>query len=152
MQAKEYAGSLNLSFILDTLLPVGTVYMTENANFDPNNSWGIGVWVKTAIDRVLQGTNDKNKVGTTIDAGLPNITGTVPTTNMGWKGWNGRKSGALSVETLTNPDRQEYLVRNTNEWGDIMLTIDASQSNPIYGSSDTVQPPAELVFIWKRIA
>ena len=152
MQAKEYAGSLNLSFILDTLLPVGTVYMTENANFDPNNAWGVGVWVKTAIDRVLQGTNDKNKVGTTIDAGLPNITGTVPTTNMGWKGWQGMKSGALSVEILVNPDRQEYHMQGTNEWGDILLTIDASQSNPIYGTSDTVQPPAELVFIWKRIS
>ena len=152
MQAKEYAGSLNLSFILDTLLPVGTVYMTENANFDPNSSWGVGVWVKTAINRVLQGTNDRSKVGTTIDAGLPNITGTVPTTSMGWRGWHGTKSGALSVETLVNPDRHEYLVRGTNEWGDMMLTIDASQSNPIYGSSDTVQPPAELVFIWKRIA
>ena len=152
MQAKEYAGSLNLSFILDTLLPVGTVYMTENANFDPNNAWGVGVWVNTAIDRVLQGTNDKNKVGTTIDAGLPNITGTVPTTSMGWKGWQGMKSGALSVETLVNPDRQEYHISNTNAWGDIRLTIDASQSNPIYGSSNTVQPPAELVFIWKRVS
>lgn len=152
MQAKDYAGSLNLSFILDTLLPVGTVYMTENANFDPNSSWGVGVWVKTAIDRVLQGTNDKNKVGTTIDAGLPNITGTIPVTNMGWKGWKGMKSGALSVDIGVNPDRHEYLIPNTNEWGDLLLTIDASQSNPIYGSSDTVQPPAELVFIWKRIS
>ena len=151
MQAKEYAGSLNLSFILDTLFPVGTVYMTENANFDPNNAWGVGVWVKTAIDRVLQGTNDKSKVGTTIDAGLPNITGHSPTSSMTWKGWKGQKSGALSLDVGINPDIREYVAQNTNAWGDGTLTIDASQSNPIYGSSDTVQPPAELVFIWKRI-
>lgn len=152
MQAKEYAGSLNLSFILDTLLPVGTVYMTENANFNPNNSWGVGVWVKTAIDRVLQGTNDKNKVGTTIDAGLPNITGSVPVSALGWKGWGVNKSGALSTNVDAIPDRSVYYATQTNDWGDMSLTLDASQSNTIYGSSDTVQPPAELVFIWKRIA
>ena len=151
-QAKSYAGSLNLSFILDTLLPVGTVYMTENANFDPNNSWGVGVWVKTAINRVLQGTNDKSKVGTTIEAGLPNITGRVPTSAFGWKNWNGMAMDALSVNVTTNPNRAEYRIQQSNEWGDAIVTIDASRSNPIYGSSDTVQPPAELVFIWKRIA
>ena len=152
MQAKEYAGSLNLSFILDTLLPVGTVYMTENANFDPNSSWGVGAWVKTAINRVLQGTNDKNKVGTTIEAGLPNITGNIPTSAFAWKGWYGMSSGSLSVHGNTVTDRAENKVPQSNEWGDLILTIDASHSNPIYGSSDTVQPPAELVFIWKRIA
>ena len=126
--------------------------MTENANFDPNNSWGVGVWVKTAINRVLQGTNDKSKVGTTIEAGLPNITGRVPTSAFGWKNWNGMAMDALSVNVTTNPNRAEYRIQQSNEWGDAIVTIDASRSNPIYGSSDTVQPPAELVFIWKRIA
>lgn len=153
-QAKDYAGSLSLSFILETLLPVGTVYMTENANFDPNNSWGVGVWVKTAINRVLQGTNDKSKVGTTIDAGLPNITGMAPSSALGWWGWNQSGfSGALSSEVSVVQNREPYLRRgSTSEWGDIVVKIDASKSNPIYGSSDTVQPPAELVFIWKRIS
>lgn len=152
MQAKDYAGSLSLPFILDTLLPVGTVYMTENAHFDPNKDWGIGVWEKTAINRVLQGTNDRSKVGTTIDAGLPNITGNTPTSALGWKNWNGMAVGALSVGVTTTPNRAEYQIQHSNEWGDTIVTIDASRSNPIYGSSDTVQPPAELVFIWKRIA
>ena len=152
MQAKDYAGSLNLSFILDTLLPVGTVYMTENANFDPNKDWGVGVWVKTAINKVLQGTDDKSKVGTTIDAGLPNITGSIPVSALGWKEWNNRQNGALSTNVNVIPNRSEPIEHQTNSWGDAVLNIDASQSNPIYGSSNTVQPPAELVFIWKRIA
>lgn len=145
MQAKEYAGSLNLSFILDTLLPVGTVYMTENANFDPNSSWGIGVWVKTAINRVLQGTNDRNKVGTTIEAGLPNITG-------GFKAY-----GAVALQSLSGAfyatgalARQAGGVNDNKERTEYVF--DASRSNSIYGTSNTVQPPAELVFIWKRIS
>lgn len=153
-QAIENAVSLNMSSILDTLLPVGTVYMTENANFDPNSSWGVGVWVKTAVDRVLQGTNDKRKVGTTIDAGLPNITGKSPSSALGWLGWNqSGSSGALSSKVDAVQNRVPYQQQvSTNEWGDISVNIDASKSNPIYGSSDTVQPPAELVFIWKRIS
>ena len=144
-QAKDYAGSLNLSFILDTLLPVGTVYMTENANFDPNSSWGVGVWVKTAINRVLQGTNDKSKVGTTIDAGLPNITGSFGA------------HGAVAIKNFTGAFYGQGPTAGAadsqgNDPERIYCLFDASRSNTIYGSSDTVQPPAELVFIWKRIA
>lgn len=149
MQAKDYAGSLNLSFILDTLLPVGTVYMTENANFDPNNSWGVGVWVKTAIDRVLQGTNDKNKVGTTVDAGLPNITGR-------FSGILSHSSfiaeGAFSRSIYDATNYQGYMANGLYAGNIQANSFDASLSNPIYGNSDTVQPPAELVFIWKRIS
>ena len=140
MQAREYAGSLNLSFIFDTLLPVGTVYMTENANFDPNNSWGVGVWVKTAVDRVLQGTNDERRVGTTIEAGLPNITG-----HMSLGVWEGMDGAFKHAKQKVNTAYTEQQTMNT-------VDFDASLSNPIYGSSDTVQPPAELVFIWKRIS
>lgn len=144
MQAKEYAGSLNLSFILDTLLPVGTIYMTENANFDPNSSWGVGVWAKTAINRVLQGTNDKSKVGTTIEAGLPNITG----------GFNAH--GAVAIKELSGAFYgQGPTAGGASSYGDnhelTHYFFDASRSNTIYGSSTTVQPPAELVFIWERI-
>ena len=151
-QAKSYAGALNMSFILNTLLPIGTVYMTENANFDPNTYWGVGTWGKTAINRVLQGTNEAAKVGTTIDAGLPNITGNSPVSPLGWKGWNNNKNGALSTYVTEVPGRNIYQNAQSSEWGDTRVYIDASNSNPIYGSSDTVQPPAELVFIWKRIA
>ena len=150
MQAKEYAGSLNLSFILDALLPVGTVYMTENANFDPNNAWGVGVWVKTAINRVLQGTNDKSKVGTTIDAGLPNITGSFKICGLS-KGGVDSQSGAFSNGGVTHGDvckKSDGYPGGYEESGNGYFN--ASRSNSIYGSSATVQPPAELVFIWKR--
>ena len=153
MQAKEYAGSLNLSFILDTLLPVGTIYMTENANFDPNNSWGVGTWVKTAINRVLQGTNDASKVGTTIDAGLPNITGFLGDSS-GNHGIFWGVGGAFYGDHESNPENRRLSFgasdHSNSPTGE--TRFDASRSNPIYGSSSTVQPPAELVFIWKRIS
>ena len=156
MQAKDYAGSLNLSFILDTLLPVGTVYMTENANFDPNKTWGVGVWVKTAIDRVLQGTSDKNKVGTTIEAGLPNITGGAVATFIFYnqQNFNNKKirSGCFKGDYINNSSLTLNQSTSPDTFYNTSLIFNASDSNPIYGKSTTVQPPAELVFIWKRIA
>lgn len=156
MQAKDYAGSLNLSFILDKVLPIGTVYMTENANFDPNEAWGVGVWVKTAIDRVLQGTNDKNKVGTTIDAGLPNFEASFSSRDNVARNEFGcfdRAAGGCEVKPLKHP--AIIISGGTNVITDNYedtVHLNANLYNPIYGSSDTVQPPAELVFIWKRIA
>ena len=131
--------------LIDLIYPVGTIYMSEDASFNPNTTWGVGTWVKTAINRVLQGTNDANKVGTTIDAGLQNITG----------GYDAH--GAVAIKNLTGSfygtggtAGEPVNAGQHNE--SIYFRFDASRSNPIYGSSATVQPPAELVFIWKRIA
>ena len=152
-QAKSYAGALNMTFILNTLLPIGTVYITENANFDPNTYWGVGTWEKTAINRVLQGTNEAAKVGTTIDAGLPNIIGEFKICGMG-KGGIDSQSGAFSNGGVTygNVSTQDLAGYPNGFEGSGNGYFNASLSNPIYGSSDTVQPPAELVFMWKRIA
>ena len=71
-----------------------------------------------------------------IAAGLPNIVGsgqrtdeyynTVPT------------SGALYVEMVYGKKRSS----DTSNTDAPVIKFDASKSNPIYGSSDTVQPPA----------
>ena len=152
-QAKSYAGALNMSFILNTLLPIGTVYMTENANFDPNTYWGVGTWEKTAINRVLQGTNDSSKVGTTIDAGLPNIIGSFKVCGPDEGGIDGHEgafsNGGVTYGAVCTVNRSDY--PNGYEKSGRGY-FDASHYNPLYGSSDTVQPSAELVFIWKRTA
>lgn len=97
-----------------------------------------------------------NKPGTDVDAGLPNIKGTVEKKNneaLFWKNMSKEAStfsGALSGKTSTKygisgvPTPQGYDALYS-------LTIDASKSNAIYGASDTVQPPAHIVTFWKRI-
>lgn len=42
--------------IIDLIYPVGTIYETKSATFNPNNVWG-GTWVKTAQGRVPVGQN-----------------------------------------------------------------------------------------------
>ena len=64
-----------------------------------------------------------------IAAGLPNITGTMP----------------FDFENVTGAFVIEKQIVNGSGAGsgrDMLLHLDASKSNPIYGRSDTVQPPA----------
>ena len=88
-------------------------------------------------DRMVQLAGDG--AGATVAAGLPNITGT---TKMGFilgnlSGVVPTGVGAVTVKTvdsLSNYDAGRA-TRST-------VGIDASKSNPIYGASSTVQPPA----------
>ena len=139
LQSDNYLAVYGGKGLLDMFYPVGTHYITTDDNFNPNNEWG-GVWEVVSGGRVLQGADASHSVGTTIEAGLPNITG---------KGHfadnNGNWEGAL------------YNVENANYIGDGSATgtrigFDASRSNSIYGNSTTVQPPAYVVKVWHRTA
>ena len=77
-----------------------------------------------------------------IEAGLPNITGSVYSVFHGDSGM----SGALMIgRTLTNSG-----VAGGRGSGYDPLSFDASRSNPIYGNSDTVQPPSIKVRVKTR--
>lgn len=83
-------------------------------------------------DKFIQGTGT-NTVGTTMEAGLPNITGTVGAL------WGGGANGAFTPTYYDDAG-------GVNSGGARQIvTIDASRSNSIYGNSDTVQPPAVVM-------
>ena len=90
------------------------------------------------IDRFAEGGKS---VGTKKEAGLPNITGTFYSgvTNIG--GTISSANGAFR----RNTNNDSYDGTNSGNKSDKLgwgLVMDASRSNPIYGSSDTVQPPS----------
>ena len=138
--------------LIDFFYPVGSYYETSDATFNPNISWG-GTWVKVEEGRFLQATETAADVGTTVSAGLPNITGYViqrstnyNTGNITWTG-----GGALAVSS--NPTgTSDGLSQVNGAIAQKRIDFDASKSNSIYGSSTTVQPPAILVYIWHRTA
>lgn len=83
----------------------------------------------------VQGALDLQKLGLTVSAGLPNITGTVQT-----QGYAGNEmSGALSSATAA---WQQAYATGADARSTQRVIFDASESNPIYGKSDTVQPEA----------
>ena len=126
--------------------PVGSIYQSTDPT-SPAALFG-GTWEQIASERVLMGASSSHKAGTTVNAGLPNITGTA----------NG---GVLSVSTpqsngafgATHYDSSlSYLSGDVRRLSTYNRTFDASRSNPIYGASDTVQPAAYYVYIWHRVA
>lgn len=83
--------------------------------------------------RVLQGGETVKSV----EAGLPNIRGSFSGHLLGYQADSTRSDGAFYI-TVHN-DRQADGGGYANMPS---FNFDASKSNPIYGASDTVQPPA----------
>ena len=129
--------------------PIGSYFMTETDD-DPNVIFG-GGWQKLTGRYVLQCSDANHKAGTTVEAGLPNIeshdgpyvyqytpAGQGANFNSGCIIWNNNGGGVNSGPFPSTGSGNFY--------------IDASKSNRIYGNSDTVQPPARIVNVWKRIS
>ena len=114
-----------------------------------------GTWQEIAQNRVLMGASYAHAAGTTVEAGLPNITGSVvpKLTNI----YNSfiSESGATMTGAFYNTGvfspygGADAAVTNSVPKD---LYFDASRSNSIYGRSSTVQPAAYYVHIWRRVA
>ena len=74
-----------------------------------------------------------NLAGTDVEAGLPNITGSFVVYTAG--NYLEQCKGAFTAETTSLNGESSVLRGSAPEYD-----FDASKSNPIYGSSDTVQP------------
>jgi hypothetical protein len=114
-----------------------------------------GAWQEIAQNRVLMGASYAHAAGSTVEAGLPNITGSlIETSNNGKTSpFRGNKNailsiGAFAVTEVSSP----YCGFAGYEGSAYDISFDASHSNPIYGRSSTVQPAAYYVHIWRRVA
>jgi hypothetical protein len=127
--------------------PVYSIFQTVSTT-SPAALFG-GTWQEIAQNRVLMGASYAHAAGTTVEAGLPNITGRAgPDEQAGFYNVNipnaygafygGGKSYDWAASGTRTPGKD--------------LCFDASRSNPIYGRSATVQPAAYYVHIWRRVA
>lgn len=124
--------------------PVGSIYQSTDAT-SPAALFG-GTWEQIASERVLMGASSTHAAGTTAKAGLPNITGKVPTTTYGTR-YN-ETSGAFSLGSKLTSNGEN----SSQNFISYYAFFDASGSNAIYGRSSTVQPAAYYVHIWRRTA
>ena len=104
---------------------------------------------------MLMGASYAHAAGTTVEAGLPNITGSVvpKLTNI----YNSfiSESGATMTGAFYNTGVfSPYGGADASVTNSVPkdLYFDASRSNSIYGRSSTVQPAAYYVHIWRRVA
>lgn len=124
--------------------PVGVIYISTSST-SPASLFG-GTWESIASERVLMGVSSSHGAGSTVSAGLPNISGAVLDT---WHGGGPSGSGALSVavngrSAVCNGDD------GTFTWGNFYFN--AASYNSIYGNASTVQPAAYYVYMWRRTA
>nr|DAE87371.1 MAG TPA: baseplate protein [Caudoviricetes sp.] len=142
--------------IFDLIYPVGSIFATTG------NAPARGTWEEIAKGRTLQGADANHAAGSTVEAGLPNITGNMAMT-FGYTSDNHQTPypiGAVSVSGVFSTD---------SKWGRMFTPeftshamdsefiysagiFDASNSNSIYGKSNTVQPPAYVVHFYRRTA
>lgn len=145
-------GSIYSNFLL-AAHPVGSIYQTISPE-NPSVTFGGGTWEKIAQDRVLMGASDTHPAGTTVEAGLPNITGKfVAALRDGFTNDSHTRITGAFYENGTTTGEDSYNSISTNVGipsGGAPFGFDASRSNSIYGASDTVQTPAYFTCTWLR--
>lgn len=137
-----------IGVLLSSLYPVGSLYITTNnsatcplASLISGSSWSL-----VAADKALWTSNRNGN--TTINAGLPNISGTFGSgCLMNWQ--DSYASGAFYRATLSQYPQN---AGGTDGGSNVGIGFQASRSNSIYGNSSTVQPPAYRVNVWRRTA
>lgn len=133
--------------------PVGSIFQTVSST-SPAELFG-GTWQEIAFNRVLMGAGTGYTAGSTVEAGLPNITGsfTTKTTDVGGSPFSGDANVLSAKGSLAFSEKSTSYGGYTGHSGSqYNIQFDASRSNPIYGRSYTVQPAAYYVHIWKRVA
>lgn len=139
--------------------PVGSIFLSTD-DVEPAGLYG-GTWEKIAEERTLMGASTAHPVNTTVEAGLPNITGLTYFRGLGIV--NGKNQSVVwdatrdAITTAEKADEDassiglawERVDYSSNKSG--KLSFDASKSNTIYGNSTTVQPATYYINIWKRI-
>ncbi len=131
--------------------PIGSIYLTLTDS-NPSSLFG-GTWEKVGSGKCLWLADSSHGAGTTISAGLPNITGS---TASFYAYWGSTSQGTTlyngAFHTLVGGGGVGSLTGAGGTTGCSTSQFNASWSNSIYGSSSTVQPPAYVVIAWKRTA
>lgn len=131
--------------LLETLYPIGSIYIGVMTTCPLASLFG--TWTLIGAGLTLQQATTSNPVGSTVPAGLPNIQGTLD-----FSGTDGAPSstGAFAQTHASTGAGKGH--NSSQSKCRAKVVFDASDSSSIYGSSDTVQPPALSVNIWRRTA
>lgn len=127
--------------------PVGSIYMSTNST-SPASLFG-GSQTSIASERVLMGVSGSHGAGSTVDAGLPNISSGSDAALDIQGSWGAPNCRAPFAQTW-----QGNSELSSSTWSStpkvISARFDASLCNSIYGRSSTVQPAAYYVYMWRR--
>jgi hypothetical protein len=139
---------------LKAIYPVGCIYIGTQSSCPMTTLIPGSEWKLVSSGRALWTGNGSNG-NSTIEAGLPNITGTYDGVVYldSHNGTNVPMKGAGALYTAKNSSGTMHITssQGANRTTKV-IGLDASKSNATYGNSDTVQPPAYVVNVWRRTA
>ncbi|MBP5352546.1 MAG: hypothetical protein J6Y91_02120 [Alphaproteobacteria bacterium] len=146
----------DLATMLETLYPVGSLYIGTQSTCPLATLISGSTWELVATDKALWG-GDGSNANTTIAAGLPNVTDEFVNH---WRDWSNEyaitPSGGAFYDKGNNTIKTSYPnidgINTGSYTGDNVVGFDLSRANSIYGNSNTVQPPAYIVNVWRRTA
>jgi hypothetical protein len=128
--------------ILSLIYPVGSIYIGVQEECPLKTLISGSTWVKVSEGRVLQGSDSNHNAGTTIEAGLPNLSLYTPQSTIKYG------SQPNTVYNVNGTSGNTNNIIGTNQPAKLYIKDD----NNIVGNSNTVQPPAYVVNIWRRTA
>lgn len=142
--------TITVNRLLDLIYPINSIRMSDNGN---EQSFMGGTWIITGQGRTIIGAgslgDNQYTVGDLIEAGLPNIEGSVRTTQYPLIVGSNETTGSF---TVTNESTTTYISSGSGTASRPReLSIDASKSNPIYGKANTVHMNSFVTYIYKRI-
>lgn len=162
----ENMPSLAISDILEVIYPVGSVYI-NTTDINPMAILGFGTWERICSNATIWGASADGEVGTVKAAGLPKVGAkiTYRSPNRTKDDSSVSSIGCLIADTGTtvtdNSAEGSWSRFDKNGIGAVAITESSGGRNfnavvngdpAYYGKSDTVQPPALVVNIWKRTA
>lgn len=137
-----------LNTTLATLYPIGSIYIGTQETCPLTTIISGSKWELVSDGKALWGGNGTN-ANTTIDAGLPNISGKFSAIYKGNSGNVATTDGAFKRTSTFNS--LAGAGSHSDDWGG-QYEFNASKSSSVYGNSSTVQPPAYVVNVWRRTA
>lgn len=133
-----------------TIYPIGSIYISTNANFNPQTTWG-GTWVKTAKGRCLIGANDTYPLGSTggEEAHYLTVNELPPHQHKAGKVYDNRLSNnGISKSSIDkNGEQFLWIDQANNTYSDILETYLTGN-----GASHNNMQPYLAVYIWERTA
>ncbi len=168
-ESTAFNAGMTASQLTDFFYPIGSVYVSADKSKTKADFpfMAYGTWEEVPANLCLQ-TGSASEAGGQRSAGLPNITGGIEiannvcineipvsqieqSTKTILSGENGAFKHAQSIFGRTaRALASGVVVRDVDDWRRIVF--DASASTSIYGSSNTVQPPAYMIRAWVRTA
>lgn len=142
------AGESRIKSNLDSFYPIGSIYISVNASFNPNTSFG-GTWVKLT-DKFLVGAGDTYALGATGGEATHTLTvNEIPSHDhqqqiglAGYNGWPNQNIGYMQYEGFSNP-KNRYST---------YTTVPYNTAGRGGGQSHNNLPPYQAVFMWQRTA